>query len=222
MVSFLAALVVAPLAAQAAQSPARYSVTLDGRIVASYSYIHTSAESECRLSRFGSATRTTEIRSVSPTVVQAVRDRGRAAYRPAVLRSLRLASTIAGSTWTERRICRGEPIETRTGTCPPRHDRARSVRAQIAWGGPNRIVFRPDSSGPANVPLCGLGQAARSNGRLSIAPGRVDEEVLLRGRAKRVLARASVSRDGNVGSDPETSIGEKMEVRWTLTFRRLR
>jgi len=221
IVSSLAALVVAPLAAQAAQSPARYSVTLEGRIVASYSYIHTSTESECRISRFGSATRTTEIRSVSPTVMQAVRDRGRAAYRPAVLRSLRLASTLGGSNWTERRICRGEPIETRNGTCPPKHDRARSVRAQIAWGGPNRIVFRPDSSGPANVPLCGLGQAVRSNGRLSIAPGKVDEEVLLLGRARRVLASASVTRDGNIGSDPQTSIGEKMEVRWTLTFRRV-
>ncbi len=222
ILSFLAALVAAPLAAQAAQPPARYSVTLNGRMVASYSYSRTTMESECRISRFGSATRTTEIRSLRPTVIQAVRDRGRAAYRPAVLRALRLTSTLGGSNWTERQICRGAPIETRTGTCPPKIDRAQSVRARIAWGGPNRIVFRPDSSGPATVPLCGLGQAVRSNGRLSIAPGRVDEEALLLGRARRVLASASVTRDGNVGSDPQTSIGEKVEVRWTLTFRRIR
>jgi hypothetical protein len=222
IVSFLAALVVAPLAAQAAQAPARYSVALDGRIVATYSYMRSTREFECQISRFGSATRTTEIRSVRPTVLLVARDRGRAAYRPAILRALRLSATTGGSNWTERRVCRGAPIETRQGTCAPKDDRARAVRAQIAWGGPNRIAFRPDLNGPATVPLCGLGQSVRSNGRLSIAPGRVDEEGLLLGRARRLIANALVTRDGNIASDPQTSIGEKIEVRWTLTFRRLR
>lgn len=221
-VSFLAALAGAPLAAQAAQAPARYSVTLNGRIVESYSYSRTTREFDCQISRFGSVTRTTEIRSVRPTVLQVVRERSRATYRPAILRSLRLSATNGGSNWTERRICRGAPIETRDGTCAPRQDRPRAIRARIAWGGPNRIVFRPDSSGPANVPLCGLGRTVRSSGRLSVAPGRVDEEALLLGRARRVIASASVTRDGNIGSDPSTSIGENLQVRWTLTFRRLR
>ena len=221
-VSFLAALAAAPLAAQAAQAPARYSVTLNGRIVESYSYSRTTREFDCQISRFGSVTRTTEIRSVRATVVQAARERGRAGYRPSVLGALRLSATNGGSNWTERRICRGAPIETRTGTCAPRQDRPRAIRARIAWGGPNRIVFRPDSSGPANVPLCGLSETVRSSGRLSVAPGRVDEEALLLDRSRRVIARASVTRDGNIGSDPNTSIGENLEVRWTLTFRRLR
>lgn len=221
-VSFLAALVAAPLAAQAAQAPARYSVTLNGRIVAAHSYIHSTRESECQISRFGSVTRTTVIRTIRPTVMQAVRERGRAAYRPAVLRALRLTATTGGSNWTERRACRAAPIETRNGTCAPRQDRPRTIRAGIAWGGPNRIVFRPDSIGPANVPLCGLSRVVRSTGRLSIAPGRIDEEALLLGRSLRVIARASVTRDRNIGSDPQTSIGEKLEVRWTLSFRRLR
>lgn len=221
VVSLLAALIAAPLAAQAAPAPARYAVTLNGRIVESYSYMRTTRESECQISRFGSATRTTEIRSVRPTVMQAVRERGRATYRPAILRALRLSVTTGGSNWIERRVCRAAPIETRNGTCPPRQSRARSIRARIAWGGPNRIVFRPDSSGPGNVQLCGLGQTVRSSGRLSVAPGRVDEEALLIGRARRVIARASVTRDGNIESDSQTTIGENLEVRWTLNFRRL-
>jgi hypothetical protein len=49
----------------------------------------------------------------------------------------------------------------------------------------------------------------------------VDEEALLLGRSRRVIASASVTRDGNVGSDPSTSIGENLQVRWTLTFRRI-
>ncbi len=221
VVSLLAAFTVAPLAAQAAQAPARYSVTLNGRIVESYSFSRTTREDDCQISRFGSASRTTEIRSIRPTVVQAVRERGRATYRPAILRALRQTATTGGSNWIERRICRSQPIETRNGTCAPVHARPRTVSARIAWGGPNRIVFRPDPS-LADVRLCGLDQAVRSSGRLSVAPGRVDEEALLRGRSRRVIASASVTRDGNIESDPETSIGENLEVRWTLTFRRLR
>jgi hypothetical protein len=220
--SVLAALTAAPLAAQAAQPPARYSVMLNGRIVESYSYNRTTRELGCQINRFGAVTRITEIRSIRPTILQAVRERGRATYRPAVLRSLRRTATTGGSNWTERRMCRADPVETRNGTCAPVHARPGTLQAHIAWGGPNRIAFRPDSIGLADVRLCGLDQAVRSSGRLSIAPGRVDEEALLRGRSRRVIARALVTRDGNVESDPQTSIGESLEVRWTLTFRRLR
>jgi hypothetical protein len=219
-VSFLAVLAAAPLAAQAAQPPARYSVTLNGRIIESYSFSRTTREFDCQISRFGSVSRTTEIRSIRPTVMRAVRERGRATYAPASLRALRLTATTGGSNWTERRVCRAQPIETRNGTCAPIRAGARTVSARIGWGGPNRIVFRPDSRRFAGVRLCGLDQTVRTSGWLSVAPGRVDEEALLRGRLRRVIARASVTRDGNVDSDPQTSIGENLQVRWTLTFRR--
>lgn len=221
VLSFLAVLAAAPLAGQAAQAPARYSVTLNGRIVESYSYNRTTREFDCQINRFGSVSRTTEIRSVRPTVLQVVRERGRATYRPAILRALRLTATTGGSNWIERRVCRAQPIETRNGTCAPIQARPRTNRAQIAWGGPNRIVFRPDSTRLADVQLCGLDQSVRSSGRLSVAPGRVDEEALLLGRSRRVIARASVTRDGNLDSNPQTVIGENLEVRWTLTFRRI-
>ncbi len=219
-VSFLAVLAASPLAADAAPAPSRYSVTLNGRVVDTYSFSRSSREFGCQISRFGSVARTMEVRSVRATVVQAVRERGRATYRPALLGALRLTATTGGSNWTERRVCRGQPIETRTGTCAPIRAGARTVSARIGWGGPNRIAFRPDSRRFASVRLCGLDQTVRTSGWLSVAPGRVDEEALLRGRLRRVIARASVTRDGNVDSDPQTSIGENLQVRWTLTFRR--
>lgn len=222
VVTFLAALVVAPLAAEAAQAPTRYGATLSGRIVENYSYNRTTREDECQISRFGSTTRTVEIRSVRRTAIEAVRAPGRATYRPAMLSALRVTGTTGGSNWIERRVCRGAPIETRNGTCAPKQDRPRTIRAQIGWGGPNRIVFRPDSTLEAQVSLCGLGMPVQSRGRLSLGPGRVDEEALLMGRSLRVFARASVTRDANIEPDTQTTIGENLEVRWTLTFRRLR
>jgi hypothetical protein len=45
---------------------------------------------------------------------------------------------------------------------------------------------------------------------------------MLLGRARRVIARASLTRDRKVGSDPSTTIDENLQVRWTLTFRRIR
>ncbi len=57
VVVFLAALVALPLAANAAQPPTRWAVSLNGRVVEDYNYGNTSRDAECVVRRFGMTTR---------------------------------------------------------------------------------------------------------------------------------------------------------------------
>jgi hypothetical protein len=221
-VGVLVALVAAPLAAQAAQSPARWSVTLNGRVVEAYSYAQSRREEDCLISRRGSEERELVVRSLRRTVVAVARVRNRADYRPAVISRLRETGTVGGRQWTESRRCRAGPIETTSGTCEPVAQPARRLRARFRWAGANRIWFRPPSRRPATINLCGLGRPVAAAGWLNLAIGRVDEEALLAGRARRVVARGEVSRQRNVIQEQEFVVGERVTVRWTLTFRRMR
>ena len=121
----------------------------------------------------------------------------------------------------ERRQCLGEEIVTDSGTCSARTQRGR-VRPAFAWSGANRIAFRRRS---VSVPLrmCGFDWTSSSpDSWLSVALGRVDEEVLLAGSRRTVVARADVTRETmSLPFEPPTgSMQHKLRVVWTLLFRR--
>lgn len=220
--SFLGALVAAPLAAQAADPPARWAVTLSGRVVETYSYNRIEREEECLRSRFGSSTRELRIVSVGPTVVAVTRAGGGVTYRPARLRRVQLRQSVGKGSWSEFLRCLGDPLGTGSGTCDARAVGPRAIRPSFGWRGANRISFR-GSVAAAPLRLCGLGTTLSSTDAwLSLAAGRVDEEALLAGRARQVVARAELTRDANLPTDsPSTQIQQKLRVAWTLRFRRL-
>jgi hypothetical protein len=219
-VSFLAALVAAPLAASAPQAPARYQAMLTGRIVESYSYSQSRTEPECQISRLGSVRRHIVIRSLQATPVAVAATGGRASYRPAALGRIRVTDSLGEGSWFETRRCRGGPIERTSGSCAARNGQSRVIRAAFRWAGPNRISFRPRPA--QQVTLCGLSRAVKTDAWLNLAPGRVDEEALLSGSLRRVLARASSSRNGNIVEEQNLTVGQDATIRWTLTFRRAR
>jgi hypothetical protein len=222
VLSFLAALVAAPLAAQAAAPPARYAVTLNGRVVATYSYAQTSREEECVISRMGGERRELVFRSLRPTTIEVGRVRNRADYRPTAIARVRVTGTVGGRSWTEVRRCRGGPIERLDGTCAPIEQTPLLHRLRFRWAGVNRIWFRPPAAQGRAVNLCGIDRALPMRGWLNLAIGRVDEDALLAGRSLRVLARGEIRRQGNVFEEQELVAGEELTVRWTLTFRRIR
>ena len=220
--SFLAAFVVAPLAAQAAQPPARWAVTLSGRVVETYSYSDSERQDECFRSRIGTSTRELRVASIAPTVVTVARRGARAAYSPARLRRVQLRQSVGKGSWSEFLRCLGDPIHKGSGSCDARSPRRRTLRPAFAWSGANRISFR-GSVAAAPLRLCGLERTiGTTDAWLALAPGRVDEQALLAGRARRVVARAELTRDANLPGLPSTiSIGQKVTVVWTLRFRRL-
>jgi hypothetical protein len=220
-VGVLAALLAAPLAAQAAQSPARWSVTLNGRVVEAYSYAQSGRNSECVVSRVGSEERELAVRSLRATVVSVARAGNRADYEPAAIARVRETGMVGGRRWTESRRCRGDPPETTFGTCAPTSQPARTLRARFRWAGVNRIWFRPPVRRPATIRLCGLERTVESGSWLNLALGRVDEHALLAGRSRLVVARGEASLRRNLIQEQELAVSERVTVRWTLTFRRL-
>jgi hypothetical protein len=221
-VGVLVALLAAPLAAQAAPSPARWSVTLNGRVVEAYSYAQSGRNQECLVSRAGSEERELVVRSLRATVITVTRLGNRADYEPAAIARVRETGTVGGRRWTETRRCRGDPPETTMGTCPPTSQPARTLRARFRWAGRNRIWFRPPVRRPATTRLCGLDRTVESGSWLNLAIGRVDEQALLAGRSARVVARGEASLRRNLIEEQELAVSERVTVRWTLTFRRLR
>lgn len=221
VMGFLAALVALPLAAEAAQPPTRWAVTLSGRVVETYNYGTADRDAECIVRRFGKTTREWRVTSTGPTVVSVQRSSSHARYRPGQLSRVRITRSAGKGSWTEMRQCLGEEIRTDSGTC---NSSAQSGRARPAygWAGANRIAFRRRSVSAA-LRLCGFDRAVTSpDSWLSVARGRVDEEVLLAGSRRRVVARADVSRDAMLPFEPPSgSMTQHIRVVWTLTFRRL-
>ena len=222
VLGFLAALVALPFAAEAAQPPTRWAVTLSGRVVESYNYGNANRTAECTVFRFGKTTREWRVASTRPTVVSVERWSSRARYRPGQLFRVGITRSGGKGSWMERRQCLGEEIVTDSGTCTARTQRGR-VRPAFAWSGANRIAFRRRS---VSVPLrmCGFDWTSSSpDSWLSVALGRVDEEVLLAGSRRTVVARADVTRDTmSLPFEPPTgSMQHKLRVVWTLLFRRL-
>jgi hypothetical protein len=221
-VSVVTALLAAPLAAQAAAPPARWAVTLSGRVVETYSYNESERQEECVRSRIGTSMRELRVASVAPTVVTVTRAGARATYTPPRLRRVQLRQSVGKGSWSEFLRCLGDPISRGSGSCDARSVPRRTLRPIFVWGGANRIVFR-GSVAAAPLRLCGLDRTiGATDAWLNMAPGRVDEDALLARRARRVVARAELTRDANLPGEPSTtSIHQRIRVVWTLWFRRL-
>ena len=66
VLGFLAALVALPFAAEAAQPPTRWAVTLSGSVVETYDYGNANRTAECTVRRFGKTTREWRIAGARP------------------------------------------------------------------------------------------------------------------------------------------------------------
>jgi len=218
--SFLLALVAAPIAAEAAEAPTRWSASLNGRVTETYSYNQTTREDDCTITRLGTTGRELVVRSARPSVFSVSRSGARAAYRPALLSRLRVATRWTGGRWDEIRRCRANPIERRSGTCAAKPAATRVIRARFRWAGQNRISFLPMRR--TEVALCGIEAKVSTDGWLSLAPGRVDEEALIRGLKARTVASGETSRDENFPERPDLVGGQNVRVSWTMGLRRLR
>ena len=135
VLGFLAALVALPLAAEAAETPTRWAVTLSGRVVETYNYGTANRTPECIVQRFGKTTREWRVVSTRPTVVSVERWSSHARYRPGQLFRVRITRSAGKGSWTEMRQCLGEEILTDSGTC-----------SEVATGTPG-----PRSDGPART-----------------------------------------------------------------------
>jgi hypothetical protein len=219
-VSFVAALLAAPLAARAAQPAPRFSLTLTGRVVESVTYESTSVEQECSIGRTGQGGRELTVRSIRPTTVRVVRSRtGGAIYRPAEVAAVRLTTDPMRGGYQEARRCRGEPPRIVQVDCAKRD--ATVARTRVAFRrAPNRILFRPRSSSAA---ICGVARPVPLTGWLDLAAGRVSERLLLNGRTRVVRAERTRETTGlRLPSVPNLEYASRVTVSWTLTFRRIR
>jgi hypothetical protein len=219
VLSFLAALLAAPLAAQAAESQARFAVTLQATIADKITYEMTRVEEECRVQLSGTSGQARTVRSVRRTRMEVGTTVGGVSYRPSWVAARSTGRTTVGS-FEESRICRAAPIERRTGECEAKALTPRRLRARVQRPGPDRLAFRTAASARAEIRVCGLGQPY-PGGWLDLAPGRVDENALLNGRSLRVVARGSVRKTVTLAATASVKISRRTTVRWTLIFRRL-
>jgi hypothetical protein len=219
---FVAALLAAPLAAQAAQPPARFSVTLRASIVDQVNYDRTVIDEECSARRTGSGGHRLTLRSVRPTRIRVSRTGARLIYRPARA-TVRLTGTTLAGSYSEFRRCRFLPPERVTGKCDSKPLPPASGPADFRRTRPGRISFGRPSIRTELATACGLETRFQLAGWLNLAPGTVDENALLNGRSLRVQARGAADRQlsGPASGDPNLKTTERVNVRWTLTFRRL-
>ena len=218
---FLAALLAAPLAAQAAQSPARFAVTLQGTVVDKVTYERTVVGEECTSVRAGYGGRSLAIRSLRPTTVEVTAGSSGVVYRPARVIALRVATTRLAGKYSELRSCRFLPPEKLTGKCARAPGSVRRIVAGFRRGR-NAIMFRAPAPSRADVLACGLERdKATLGGWLHLVAGRIDQDALLGGRSVRVVARASGTRARKIGGDPAFTGTRRTTIRWSLTFRRL-
>ena len=214
---FLAVLVAAPLAAQAAKSPARFSVTLRATIVDKFTYDSSRSEEECLIQRTGSGSREIRLRSVRATTIDVSGGAQGLVYRPSRL-AVRLSGMDKGGTFFELRRCRAAPLERTMRDCDPRRLTPRRVHAAFTRPSAGRLAFRR-SAARGGLRLCGLEQAY-PGGWLHLAAGSVDEEALRNGRSLQVVAGGSATRELVVPDRQSVEITQRTTVRWTLTFRR--
>jgi hypothetical protein len=217
--SLLAAIVAAPLAAQAAQPPARFAVTLQGTIVDRLSYERTVVDEDCRSTRTGQGGRQVTIRSLRPTTVEVRRDASGIRYRPSRVAALGIGETRLAGTYSELRLCRFLPPEKLAGECEREPGSVRRMRLGFR-SGRNAILFGRPAPAQSATPACGVDRSV-SGGWLHLIPGRIDRDALLNGRSMRVFARGAGTRERALGSDPTLEGTLRTTVRWTLTFRRL-
>jgi hypothetical protein len=217
IVSFVAALVAAPLAAQAAAPPPRFSARLNATVVDRFTYAWTRVSEDCSIRRTGFGGRELQLRSPRAAAIAVTRSGAGLRYRPSAVLARVTGKATSGSFGDVKR-CRAEPILKAIGDCKARTLAPRSVRAGFR-SGRAAIAFQKPAT-PGEVELCGL-DPTYPGGWLQLAPGRVNGDALLNGTAARAVARGSASREATIVDTPTLRVTQRTTVRWTLTFRRL-
>jgi hypothetical protein len=214
-VGFLAALVAAPLAAQAAQPSTTWAVTLNGTVTDSFEYTQVRVEDRCRISRTGTSGRRLVFRSARATRIQVAHGDPVASYRPSRLRAVRIAGGNTGGSATETKLCPGAPLEIKKFDC--RATRAVPRLMRLGFRARRTSMTFPPTRSTARV--CGLAEA-QAGGWLHIATAPASHNALVAGRSRRVFVRGTATEQvRNPG--PPLDFSRKTTVRWTLTFRRL-
>ena len=209
--SFLAALLAAPLAAQAASSPS-YRVALQATVRDEVTYTQATTEPEdCTVNRTGSGGLALQIRSGAVTTARALRGRLR----------LRVGGTTLPGAFSELRRCRFQPPERLRGSCAGRALPTVVANSTFARVGPNRVALSLANVPAAQTRLCGLSANTVLNGGQQRAVGSVNEAALRAGRS-RVVATGTLTRDvtGPAPNDPTVKLTEHITVRWRLIFTR--
>jgi hypothetical protein len=191
LVSFFVALVAAPLAAQAAEPPARFAVTLDGVVLDHFTYGTTRVTEDCSIRRAGFGGRELQLRGPQATAIQVTRGPTGLVHRPGWVLARVTGKATIGSFGDVKR-CRAEPILKASGDCKARTLEPRRVQAGFR-SGRGALAFQKPSV-PGGVQVCGLNQTY-SGGWLELAPGRLSENALLNGTAVRVVARGAAKRE---------------------------
>jgi hypothetical protein len=216
LVSFLAALVAAPLAAQAAQPPATWAVTLSGTVTDDFAYSEGRVEERCRIRRMGRSGRQLVFQSARATRIQVARGEPVASYRPARLRAVRITGGTTGGSVTQTKFCPGEPLETMKFECRATRAAPRLARLGFRARRTSIVFNRP---GTSNASVCGLA-APQPAGWLHIATAPASHDALVAGRSRRVFVRGTATEETRLPGPP-LEIVRKTAVRWTLTFRRV-
>ena len=206
--------------ADAASSPARFAVTLQGTVVDSVGYDQTRTEPvDCRVQRKGNGGRTLVFRSTAPTTITASRSGKRVVYRPSRVAAVRVTGTTRKSAFEETRACRAAPIRRIERVCRAEPLARRRVRLAFTRPAASRIAFRAPTQAE-QVGACGLDRLIPA-GWIDHAAGKVDERLLLDAGVRRVVARGSATAATLIPDPLGGKITRRTTVRWTLTFRRL-
>lgn len=217
IVSFVAALVAAPLAAQAAAPPPRFSARLNATVVDHFTYAWTRVSEDCSIRRTGFGGRELRLRSPRATTFQVTRSSSGLRYRPSAV-LVRVSGRTTTGAFGEVKRCRAEPILKTSGDCKAKTLVPRRVRAGFR-SGRGAFAFQ-EPTAPGDVEICGL-EPTYPGGWLQLAPGRVNGDALLNGTAARAVARGSARREVTVVNTPTLRVTQQTTVRWTLAFRRL-
>jgi hypothetical protein len=215
VVSALAALVAAPLAAEAAEPPARWSATLQASVVDNFQYRQSRLEGRCRISRTGSSGRQLTLRSLRGTRVQVRRDAKGVTFGPSRLLAVRVTGGTTPGSAVETRFCPGEPLDRREIDCPAVRSAPWRARPGFRAAGRSAIAF-DRAVHPTSV--CGLDRR-QPGGWLHLALGSTDLDALVADRSRRVVVRARAVREATSGGFA-LEVTQTSTVRWTLTFRR--
>lgn len=218
---FLAALLTAPLAAQAAQAPASYRVRLVATAHTLVEYDKSWVQDGCAYHREGLAMRMVDLRSRRPTAIRVRVGQHGAAYVPALVRGIAVHHRWNGGRYLTDIRCRdntgGEQKE-----CGPLYATRRPRLASLAFNRTSSggISWRKPALAELAAPVspCGLPEVAMDAAWLDLVPGAVDEQALA-GRAL-VRARGRASTRDQI-TEAGATIWRTRTVRWTLTFRRL-
>jgi hypothetical protein len=217
IVSFVAALVAAPLAAQAAAPPPRFSARLNATVVDHFTYAWTRVSEDCSVRRTGFGGRELQLRSPRATAIAITRSGAGLRYRPSAVLA-RVTGKATSGAFGEVKRCRAEPILKAAGDCKAKTLVPRRVHAGFRSGRAAFAFQKPAT--PGEVELCGL-DPTYPGGWLQLAPGRVNGDALLNGTAARAVARGAARREATIVDTPTLRVTQLTTVRWTLIFRRL-